>query len=60
MPERQHDIVLFGATGFTGALTAEYLAAHAPRAPAGRSPGATEQKLEDVRARLGPSAPSSS
>ena len=28
--ERQYDIVLFGATGFTGGLTAKYLAAHAP------------------------------
>jgi short subunit dehydrogenase-like uncharacterized protein len=28
--EREHDIVLFGGTGFTGALTAEYLAANAP------------------------------
>jgi len=24
--DRPHDIVLFGATGFTGGLTAEYLA----------------------------------
>ena len=30
MAEREHDIVLFGATGFTGALTAEYLAGAAP------------------------------
>ena len=29
MAEREHDIVLFGATGFTGGLTAEYLAEHA-------------------------------
>ena len=53
MAERQHDIVLFGATGFTGGLTAEYLAAHADPgtrwALAGRSPS----KLEAVRARLG-------
>ncbi|WP_329558719.1 saccharopine dehydrogenase NADP-binding domain-containing protein [Streptomyces uncialis] len=28
--DRSYDIVLFGATGFVGALTAEYLAAHAP------------------------------
>jgi saccharopine dehydrogenase (NAD+, L-glutamate forming) len=28
--ERPYDIVLFGATGFTGCLTAEYLANHAP------------------------------
>ena len=30
MAERRYDIVLFGATGFTGGLTAEYLAANAP------------------------------
>ena len=38
---RPHDVVVFGATGFTGALTAEYLARHAPAqtrwALAGRS-----------------------
>jgi short subunit dehydrogenase-like uncharacterized protein len=49
---RTYDIVLFGATGFTGALTAEYLAAHAPAgcrwALAGRNPA----KLEAVRSRL--------
>jgi short subunit dehydrogenase-like uncharacterized protein len=47
------DLVLFGATGFTGALTAEYLAAHAPTglrwALAGRNP----EKLAAVRDRLG-------
>jgi len=49
---RAHDVVLFGATGFTGGLTAEYLARHAPAdlrwALAGRNRG----KLEAVRARL--------
>jgi short subunit dehydrogenase-like uncharacterized protein len=53
MASRPYDIVVFGATGFTGALTAEYLAAHAPPetrwALAGRNLG----KLEQVRARLG-------
>ncbi|MGV9886559.1 saccharopine dehydrogenase family protein [Streptomyces sp. NPDC003395] len=28
--DRPYDLVLFGATGFVGTLTAEYLAAHAP------------------------------
>ncbi|WP_326719383.1 saccharopine dehydrogenase NADP-binding domain-containing protein [Streptomyces sp. NBC_00243] len=50
--DRAYDIVLFGATGFVGALTAEYLAAHAPEglrwAIAGRSP----EKLERLRERL--------
>jgi len=50
--ERAHDIVLFGATGFTGGLTAEYLAAHAGEtrwALAGRN----RTKLEALRDRLG-------
>jgi short subunit dehydrogenase-like uncharacterized protein len=55
--DRSYDIVVFGATGFTGALTAEYLARHAPAgarwALAGRSP----QKLEEVRRRLSAAAP---
>jgi short subunit dehydrogenase-like uncharacterized protein len=50
--DREFDIVLFGATGFTGRLTAEYLATYAPAglrwALAGRSP----EKLERVRDRL--------
>lgn len=52
MPTRDLDVVLFGATGFTGGLTAEYLARHAPTglrwALAGRSP----DKLAAVRDRL--------
>ena len=50
--DRDFDIVLFGATGFTGALTADYLARHAPDglrwALAGRNP----DKLAKVRADL--------
>ncbi len=38
---RSYDVVLFGATGFTGGLTAEYLARHAPEGCRGRWPGAT-------------------
>ncbi|MFT3659873.1 MAG: saccharopine dehydrogenase NADP-binding domain-containing protein [Gordonia sp. (in: high G+C Gram-positive bacteria)] len=49
---RAHDLVLFGATGFTGGLTADYLAEHLPPgaslALAGRNPA----KLEAVRDRL--------
>jgi short subunit dehydrogenase-like uncharacterized protein len=49
---RNHDVVVFGATGFTGRLTAEYLARNAPAgcrwALAGRNSG----KLEEVRAHL--------
>jgi len=54
---RRFDVVLLGATGFTGGLTAEYLARHAPAgirwALAGRSRG----KLEAVRERLAAIAP---
>ncbi|SCF44366.1 saccharopine dehydrogenase family protein [Micromonospora mirobrigensis] len=50
--DRAYDLVLFGATGFTGGLTAEYLARHAPAglrwALAGRNPA----KLAAVRDRL--------
>ncbi|MDG4814780.1 saccharopine dehydrogenase NADP-binding domain-containing protein [Micromonospora sp. WMMD956] len=50
--DRAYDVVLFGATGFTGGLTAEYLARHAPPglrwALAGRNPA----KLSAVRDRL--------
>ena len=45
-PTATTSIVLFGATGFTGALTAEYLLRNAPgRRRAGRSPAATTSKL---------------
>jgi short subunit dehydrogenase-like uncharacterized protein len=51
-PDRPYDLVLFGATGFVGELTARYLAGHAPAgcrwAVAGRDPA----KLAAVRDRL--------
>jgi saccharopine dehydrogenase (NAD+, L-glutamate forming) len=51
--DRDLDLVLFGATGFTGALTAAYLARHAPSglrwALAGRNP----ERLAAVRDRHG-------
>ena len=52
MTDRPFDIVLFGASGFTGELVAAYLAEQAPQvrwAIAGRSAA----KLEAVRDRLG-------
>jgi short subunit dehydrogenase-like uncharacterized protein len=52
MADRAHDIVLFGATGFTGGLTAEYLAAHAPESTRWALAGRNLQKLEAVRSRL--------
>ncbi|HTU86543.1 MAG TPA: saccharopine dehydrogenase NADP-binding domain-containing protein [Solirubrobacteraceae bacterium] len=53
MASRQYDIVVFGATGFTGALTAEYLAAHAPPEMRWALAGRNMRKLEQVRAGLG-------
>src|SRR5436305_4421462 len=53
MPERDYDIVVFGATGFTGALTAEYLARHAPAETRWALAGRNESKLEEGRRRLG-------
>ena len=51
--DRPYDIVLFGATGFTGGLTAEYLAGHAPAETRWAIAGRNKRKLEDLRARLG-------
>lgn len=50
--DRAYDIVLFGATGFTGGLTAEYLAAHAPDGLRWALAGRNQAKLEAVRERL--------
>lgn len=51
-PERAYDVVLFGATGFVGALTAEYLAAHAPAGCRWALAGRDTAKLERLRERL--------
>jgi saccharopine dehydrogenase (NAD+, L-glutamate forming) len=50
--ERTLDVVLLGATGFTGALTAEYLAEHAPAGLRWALAGRNRAKLEGVRDRL--------
>jgi short subunit dehydrogenase-like uncharacterized protein len=49
---RRFDIVLFGGTGFTGGLTAEYLARHAPADLRWALAGRTRAKLEALRERL--------
>jgi short subunit dehydrogenase-like uncharacterized protein len=54
--ERDYDIVLFGATGFTGALTAEYLARNAGPDTRWALAGRSQSKLEEVRRRLGSEA----
>jgi short subunit dehydrogenase-like uncharacterized protein len=57
MADREYDIVVFGATGFTGALTAEYLARAAPPGTRWALAGRNEAKLEDVRDRIAQSTP---
>jgi short subunit dehydrogenase-like uncharacterized protein len=50
--DRSYDIVVFGATGFTGELTAEYLARNAPAGTRWALAGRNQEKLERVRRRL--------
>ena len=57
MAERKYDLALFGATGFTGGLTAEYLAANAPEGLSWALVGRNRGKLEAVRARLASASP---
>ncbi|HEY2769967.1 MAG TPA: saccharopine dehydrogenase NADP-binding domain-containing protein [Solirubrobacteraceae bacterium] len=52
MAERAHDIVVYGATGFTGELTAAYLARHAGPGTRWALAGRNRAKLEAVRGRL--------
>jgi short subunit dehydrogenase-like uncharacterized protein len=57
MADRQYDVVVFGATGFTGGLTAEYLARHAPATTRWALAGRSAQKLEACRSRLADANP---
>ncbi|MFI0235644.1 saccharopine dehydrogenase family protein [Streptomyces sp. NPDC016845] len=50
--DKAYDMVLFGATGFVGMLTAEYLAAHAPEGLRWAIAGRDLSKLERLRERL--------
>src|SRR3954469_17764940 len=58
MPERELDIVLYGATGFVGALTAAHLARHAPSQLRIALAGRSRPKLEALRVELGRAAAS--
>jgi short subunit dehydrogenase-like uncharacterized protein len=51
--ERELDVVLYGATGFVGKLTAEYLARAAPEDTRIGLGGRSREKLERVREGLG-------
>ncbi|WKX73312.1 trans-acting enoyl reductase family protein [Streptomyces sp. XD-27] len=55
--QRAYDIVLFGATGFAGGLTAAYLAEHAPAGVRWALAGRDREKLERLRDRLAADAP---
>jgi len=55
--ERKYDLALFGATGFTGGLTAEYLAANAPEGLKWALVGRNRAKLEAVQKRLAAASP---
>jgi saccharopine dehydrogenase (NAD+, L-glutamate forming) len=52
MPERDYDIVVFGATGFTGGLTAEYLARNAPADLRWALAGRSQAKMAVLRDKL--------
>jgi len=54
---RQYDVVLFGGTGFTGGLTADYLAEHAPAETRWALAGRNRTKLDAVAARLAAASP---
>ncbi|WP_305095024.1 trans-acting enoyl reductase family protein [Prescottella sp. R16] len=53
---RDLDVVVYGATGFVGRLVAEYLARHAPDGTRIGLAGRSVEKLERIRADLGPAA----
>ncbi len=51
-PEREHDIVVYGATGFVGRLLADYLARHAPERTRIALAGRSRKRLVQVRSEL--------
>jgi len=55
--QRRYDLVLFGGTGFTGGLTADYLAANAPPEMRWALVGRNRSKLDAVASRLAAAAP---
>src|SRR6187455_1817476 len=54
---RPYDLVLFGGTGFTGGLTADYLAAHLPAGKRWALVGRNRTKLDAVAARIATANP---
>lgn len=58
--QRPYDLLLFGATGFTGGLTAEYLAGRAGPECRWAVAGRSGDRLRELRARLEESVPGGS
>ncbi|KAJ2553130.1 hypothetical protein EV175_003045 [Coemansia sp. RSA 1933] len=52
MADKRYDILVWGATGFTGERLVEYLATNAPANTTVAIGGRNREKLEDVRSRL--------
>lgn len=52
MTVRQHDVVVYGATGFVGRLVADYLARNAPAGTRIALGGRSRDRLEEVRRAL--------
>jgi short subunit dehydrogenase-like uncharacterized protein len=50
---REHDVVVYGATGFVGKLTAKYLLEAAPEGAKIALGGRSQEKLEQIRGELG-------
>ncbi len=57
MATREYDVVLFGASGFTGKQTAAYFSKHAPPGLRWTIAGRNQGKLEAVRREVGGPAP---
>ena len=55
--DRPYDVVLYGATGFTGGLTADYLLRHMPEGGAWAVAGRNRTKLDACVARLASAMP---
>lgn len=53
MADKQHDIIVYGASGFTGRLVAEYLDALKPEGVRWAMAGRSLEKLAAVRAEMG-------
>jgi short subunit dehydrogenase-like uncharacterized protein len=52
-PLRDHDIVVYGASGFVGVLVSRHLAEHSPAGTRIALAGRDQEKLEAVKKRLG-------